>query len=305
MNDSISEAIKEIWKGEDAQNILKMISINIWARIEFARNRKGLKIFETTVTQEILHFIMFAASNSHFDIKLFEAKSENANGNDIECFIETEKGFILLPMQAKIIYEDFKYPQIDHQVGKDEQIDLLIEYARKKKGYPLYLLYNYHNDESLLEKIEFETKIHHRLYGISYLDALHLKENYFQKRINRKGEKTWLIPSFKDLHPKMAKPFYKILDKHGLSSDGFNFIRQNLAVRNSNLNLKMYTRDEIVEDEDWNDLTPSPGIGKLPSEMQDANFLKRDFVFDKNEFNPKFRMMLSSKIFRTQTRIIE
>ena len=75
MNDPILDAIKDIWRGEDAQNILKMISANIWGKIEFARKRKGLKIFETTITQEILHFIMHAASLSHFDIKLFEAKS--------------------------------------------------------------------------------------------------------------------------------------------------------------------------------------------------------------------------------------
>lgn len=305
MKDSISEAIKQVWRGEDAQNILKMISANIWARIEFARNRKGLKIFETTVTQEILHLIMFAASESDLDIKLFEAKSEKANGNDIECFIETEEGFLLLPMQAKIIYENFKYPQIDHQVGKDEQIDLLIKYAREKQGYPLYLLYNYHKDRALLEEIETESKIHHRLYGISYLDAFHLKENYFQKRTNRKGEKAWLIPSFKDLHPKVAKPFYQILDKNGITSDGQNFIRENPSGRNSNINLRLYSRDEIVEDKDWTDLTPSPSIGKLPAKMDDANFLRSNILFERNKFNPKFRMMLSSKVFRTQIRKIE
>lgn len=304
MTDSISNAIKKIWEGEDAQNILKMISANIWARIEFARKRKGLKIFETTITQEILHFVMIAATKSHFDIKLFEAKSEKANGNDIECFIETEKGFLLLPMQAKIIYENFKYPQIDHQVGEDEQIDLLIKYAREKKGYPLYLLYNYFNDESLLEKIESKTKIHRSLFGISYLDAFHLKENYFQKRLNKKGEKAWRIPSFKELHPKFARPFYQILNKSGLSGDGYNFVNKNITAQNSNLNLKMYTRGEIVDDEDWIDLTPSPSIGKLPTEMSEANFLKGEVVFNRNEFNPKFRILLSSKVFQTRIKII-
>jgi hypothetical protein len=303
MNDPISEAIIETLEGGNAQSVLKLISANVWNRIEFARNRKGLKIFETTVTQDILHFIMAIAPHSRVGINLFEAKSEKANGNDIECFIETKKGFILLPMQAKIIYDNFKYPQIDHQVGKSEQIDLLIEYSKKKQGHPLYLLYNYHTDKALLNKIETENKIDYRCYGISYLDAFYLKENYFQKKVNKKGEKTWIIPSFKELHPKVAKPFFQILNKNGLSGNGQNFIRENLCVYNPNLNLKLYTRDEVLYDEDWIDLL---GSTRLPVEKEikynNHNYIDLSDVFpefNESGFNPKFRIVFLLKKSKT------
>lgn len=297
MDDKISKAISEVWEGENAQNILKTISANVWNKIEFARERKGLKIYETTVTQDILSFVMFAALETKFDIKLFEAKAEKTNGNDIECYVETEKGFLFLPMQAKIIYKNFKYTQIDHQVGKrkKEQIDLLIKYAKEKKGYPLYLLYNYYKGEKLIKDLEDKTKMAHQLFGVSYIDAFFLRNNYYQKRTSKKGKKTWKIPSFKDLHPYPAKAFHQILDKKSLSGDGYNFIIENFQSENNNLNLKMYTREELMDDEDWIDLTPAPSIGRLQNDFDENKFIKGEIGFRRNEFNPKFRMILSSK----------
>ena len=297
MDDKISDAIQEIWKGESVQNILKIISVNVWNQIGFARNRRGLKVFETTVTQDLLRFVFMAASESHFGIQLYEANSEKANGNDIECFIETQKGYLLLPMQAKIIYENMKYPKIDHKVGNDEQIDLLINYASKKKGFPIYLLYNYFYNELLIENLKKTTNIPLELYGISYLDAFYLKNNFYNKRINKKGNKVWKIPKFEDLHPLRAKPFYEILNDNYLSSDGDEFIKQNFGDSGLELDIKLYTKEELINDNYWIDLAPLPQIGKLPPGIDRKKWI-RGYASQNIEFNtfdPKFRIILTSK----------
>jgi len=177
MKDLITFGLKDVLRNKTTNEILKLISLRIWAKIEFAKTRKGLKIFETSVTQDILQFMMLAASQSKFDIKLFEAKSEKTNGNDIECFIETNEGYILFPIQSKIIYSDFKYRKISHKVRGVEQIDILLNYAKKKGGFPLYFFYNYYNDKPYLENMKNTMGFDFRLYGISFLDESYTKLN--------------------------------------------------------------------------------------------------------------------------------
>ncbi|WP_303316592.1 hypothetical protein Q4Q34_07235 [Flavivirga abyssicola] len=104
MNNAITEEIQKLYAGKDISKILSMISINVWNRIAFARSRKGFKIYETTITQDILHHLALASDISNHGMKLFEAKSEKANGNDIECYIKVNGGFLFFPIQAKLMY---------------------------------------------------------------------------------------------------------------------------------------------------------------------------------------------------------
>jgi hypothetical protein len=129
------------------EEFLKRISWSVWDRIGFARTRRGLKIFETTITQNLLFNIMYAHQYLKLPIYLFEAHSEATNGNDIEFFIQCGNNYVLFPVQAKIIYPNNKYKMIDHLVGGKQQIDLLTDYAKQKQGYPIYWLYNYVNPD--------------------------------------------------------------------------------------------------------------------------------------------------------------
>ena len=120
----------------------QVFSIDIWKRIDFTWRTKGLKLYETTITQNLLYSIFQLAKGRMIPVKLLEAKNESINGNDIELAIETNRGFILFPCQAKLIKENGKYRSLSHKVGSRYQIDLLLRYAQKVQGVPLYLFYN-------------------------------------------------------------------------------------------------------------------------------------------------------------------
>ena len=127
----------------------RLVSALIWERIGFVRYRKGIKITETTVTQNLVFEFWLSAKSRSLPIEIYESKNEKSNGNDFEIFLETPKGFILLPVQCKIISKTDKYNSINHNTAGVDQIDLLLNYAQKKKGIAAYFLYNYfdHWDE--------------------------------------------------------------------------------------------------------------------------------------------------------------
>ena len=196
MIDVISDAVREAFHGHNAQDILKIISAHVWNRIEYARTRKGFRIYETTITQELLHYTILAAKESKFNIKLFEAESEKTNGNDIECFIETESGFVLLPMQAKIIYKNSRYDQMSHKVGNKEQIDLLID----------------RNDQTINL---FEVKFYNEAFIMTkaYAENLRDKMGVFRHATQTKKQLSWVFLSTFGLKPNQhsASIIYKDL----------------------------------------------------------------------------------------------
>jgi hypothetical protein len=84
-------------------NFLNFFSVSIWDRIKFTRKHNGLKIYETTITQNFLYQIKLSIPSNESCFHMFESKNEKTNGNDLEIFIETSKGYIFFPTQAKII----------------------------------------------------------------------------------------------------------------------------------------------------------------------------------------------------------
>jgi hypothetical protein len=187
-------------------NLFKFLAVETWKRLEFTYVKPKLKVYETTLTQNIAFAI-----NAYVDvypqllIDVWESDDENANGNDLELVIVFSKfGFdFYAPVQAKKIYRDGFYRAMDH----GDQIESLIQYAHRRRGYPLYLLYNY------IEPAPFVTNS--ELYGCSIVDAYHLRNHYYNQRVKRKRdgthERTWIIPSFSNLHPAFAFPWHELV----------------------------------------------------------------------------------------------
>lgn len=297
MNDLIKNAIGDLFASKTAVEILKIISINTWNSIGFARNVGGQKIYETTVTQNFLHLLLNAGAYTNYRIKLFEAQLERTNGNDIECFIETRQGFVFFPMQAKIIYNDLRYQRIDHEINSSQQINLLIDYSERKNGYPLYLLYNYCSDSAINNEIRRTEGLACELFGISYVSAYYLRDNYSKARLNRKKQEAWVIPTFQDLHPRFAKPIHEILNQESIEGGSEDFIRKQFDVSDDTIlsSVKSFSYEELANNPYWKDLLPEPGIGVLPnwSMKKDVNF---DYTLNsKGKFSPRFRMILSRK----------
>ena len=256
----------------------KMIDISkeTWERIEFARNRQGLKIYETTITQNILFDLNKSFTSA--EIKIFEAIDERTNGNDIELFIKTNVGYLFFPIQAKIIYANSKYEALEH----GNKINDLIGYATKKNGYPLYLLYNYDRTFTY-NKIICGQTANNKVFGCSIISADYLLNNYAFNRIDRNGNSKWTIPSFFDLHPVNANPLFVL---SCCSSDNDNYISfltkiiPNFSEEELN-SLKVYSEEEVLKDKSWATLSMDK---MLPEEKQKENQ-------DVKVFAPKFRIV--------------
>lgn len=199
--------------------MLKSLSVETWERIGFARKRKGLKIWEVTVTQNLLYLLKKYSEYCSTSIQMLEATNEKINGNDIEICIKTKAGYILLPTQAKILYSTGDYPRIKHP----SQIENLIEYAKKIKGIPLHLFYNfdeiYANDE----------------YGCTIMKTKKLLLAF------GKGAGTYDIdvPKFLDLHPSKAKPWHEFL------CSGFE----------EDADIQYYEKEELIKSTEWKEFT--------------------------------------------------
>lgn len=299
MNRKYYLAIQKLQAEPSLLNWLKLFSLETWDRISFARSRVGLKIYETTITQNLLLNITAFAETETLPIEIFEAISEKSNGNDIEIVIEIEENkYIILPCQAKIIKKNKKYSSIKHKVGKTKnQIDLLIQYAQKVKGIPIYLFYNYFDENPYLENTEKEIRKRYRSfnyehYGCSIANAYDIKNKF--KRSSLEGNIKWKIPSFKDLHPNVAVPLYFIALNYNLDSFKKLFVTASTA----NQLIKVYSRDEIVNTNLWRNLHSAPSIGYVTPQRGGFNN-----IISSDKYTPGFRVIFHKGFYEKNNAI--
>lgn len=241
---------------------LQLYSVNTWNKICFLRNRKGLKISETTITQNLVFDFWQLAIASELPIEIYESKNEKANGNDFEIFVETIKGFISFPCQAKIIQKDNKYSTVTHKQKRSSalQINLLIDYAKEMQGIPIYFFYNYCNDLKFCEQLQEATGYAIENYGISVVKAADLKRDFLFRKANNDIE--FKIPYFKDLHPRTGVPVHAFLQNlRDTSID-------NWTKKNEIGSIKFYKKEEITNTKSWADLAPLPSIGFIHTEKK-------------------------------------
>jgi hypothetical protein len=191
-------------------DLFKLLSIETWKRMEYAYLHTGVKVFETTITQNLLFTINAYNDQYKLDIDIFEAKSEKTNGNDFELIIKfpeynTE---YYAPVQAKKVYRNGLYHSMDHGA----QIESLMRYAEKHDAQPLYLLYNYVSPP-LRKGVKLTSPP--ELSGCTVINAKYLMENFYKKRTKLKRDgssvKAWKIPSFYDLNPTRAFPWHELV----------------------------------------------------------------------------------------------
>jgi hypothetical protein len=261
-------------------------SLEIWETIGFTRQRH-LRCNETTITQEIVIDFWRMAKHNVLPIEIYEADNEKANGNDLEILIETKKGYLLLACQAKIIKKGDKYTEIDHKTKSGEQIDLLIDYARRRKGFAAYTFYNYSDDYLTIEKIEKETEADIGIYGWTIASAHYLKQTYY----NTKGLNEWIIPTFGDLHPQNAIPMPILICN--LLLDKLPTVLPYMGYK-EDYDLKHYTSEELENDTYWRNLSPRFGIGRINlDDIPKQQFQKEPIT--KGNFDPKYRIVFSKK----------
>lgn len=266
-------------------NLLQLISYEIWQRVKFGRTKIGYKVFETTITQNIL-FEIFCYSQFHptIPIKIYEAINEPVHGNDIELIIQTCSGYIIAPIQAKIIYKTNNYPSMEH----GNQIINLISYANKIGGIPLYLLYNFFADPILITN-DTKCKVKYGIeqYGCSLVNAQYLLNNFAFKKINKNGESKWKIPTFIDLHKSIAVPWFILGCCCDSSENNLNKTSLITLLMNSKNSvdekITFYEINEIINEEKWK-----------PFQINEPKL--KEFIHENNyrKFSPKYRIVLGT-----------
>jgi hypothetical protein len=278
------------WGCPTLSDWLKGFSIETWMRIRFSINNWTPKTLETTITQNLLFDFYNYAEQRTLPIKIFESRDEHSNGNDLEIVVETSMGYLILPTQAKIINKNFRYPGVKYKNAKGYQLDLLLDYARKKRGIPLYLFYNSCNDARIAARITKLVDSSVVFFGCSIANAHQLKAKYYHAPKNRINGR-WTIPDFEGIHSSIGLPFHHLADS---DLSGWAAGHQS----GSGDTVEFYTGRQIMADPAWRNLLPE-GIGFISG----ARVSRPDAISipDRAEpvFNPRFRLVIANtKIHR-------
>jgi hypothetical protein len=267
-------------------NLLQLISFEIWQRVKFGRTKVGYKVFETTITQNVI-FEIYSYSQYHpnIPIKVYEAINEPANGNDIELIIQTRNGYIIAPLQAKIIYKTNNYPSMDH----GNQINDLISYANRIGGIPLYLLYNFFSDPKFVIKhTKCNVKYGKEQFGCSLVNANYLLNNFAFKKKNKNGDTKWIIPKFIDLHHSIALPWFILGCCCDSSNENLNMasLIETLMkpIDYEEEKVKTYKLHELIKNDMWK-----------PFEINEPNFKEPIYEMAYTKYIPRYRIVLGSE----------
>jgi hypothetical protein len=259
-------------------------AISVWEKIAFCCYKANFHLHENTVTQDLIYSFWQLAQDRKLPVQIYQATSERVNGNDIELAIQTQKGYLLFPCQAKMVSRNGRYPNLRHKVGGQYQLDLLLEYGKNMGAIPIYLFYNFSNDAARNKAFERLNSLKIERLGCSVFPAEFIKSNF------HRGDR-WSIPDFYKLHRLLAIPF----------SNLFQLINSTtipgLSLHDFNSSARYYTEEELVDKNWWRKLAPQATIGFI----QQENPLAKTTQQEENEssYRPAFRILLPIERRRT------
>jgi hypothetical protein len=280
-------------------DLIKYVSIDIYNRIGFVRNlsrrQEFIRVYEVTLTQNLVYeLIKFSKENNLNLVGIYESQNEKMNGSDILLCVKLSRGYIKIPVQAKILnsYVSLKngnYKEFWHKNKIGLQFELLDKYAEKTGSLmALYLLYNYTEKSKFIDKGEKEC-----YYGCSYIST---------ERISKKYPKVQNVV-FGHIHPKLARPFYKLFtgtngnggitttptSPSGKYNDIIDFYTKNgVDINESDIinKIRFYTSEEIFSDDsNWENM----------AETKLSNNRSKTDKININEFSPKYKIVLIGK----------
>jgi hypothetical protein len=276
------------------------ISFYSWYRLE-QYSKRSIPVGEVAITGTLVSEIdsVLCKDEVKLPIRIFHAKDENVNGNDLEIIVPVDDDrYIIMPCQAKRLYVEnvknlnARYTAIHHLVKKKtldekEQIHCLLNYAKNCGGFPLYLFYNY---------TEYEVDVNEKypekeLYGCTLANAYHIFQHHFD------FEKRKMIPfTFQDIYPT-AKPLISFLDTKFLS-ELRTFLGK--SIDSDKLKLQPYNLKELLIQNKWIEHCPpidgnttrrnAPKIS-LTKIIESSN----SNTIEEHPFKPKYRILILNK----------
>lgn len=261
-----------------------------WGRLNFVYHHKQARLYETTITDDLIFQINQRFVDKGAVLLLEHADNEKRNGNDIEFVVEYQNQFIIFPIQAKRIYAKQRYPRFSHE----NQLKHLMMYAKKVGGVPLYLLYNYNPRNFTHPAILCGKNLTTEHYGCTLVRADFIRD-HFANANEGKNKSAWKIPSFSCLHPEHAFPWHLLFYEPNFFSERYQV--KNLFDSGLGYTLKKYTLNELLLDQSWKSATPINQQTKVDS----SPTLTRDFADSSDnrkkefsDFSPRFRIVISS-----------
>jgi hypothetical protein len=255
----------------------KSYSRMVWHRIHYLRTIPRLKIFETTITQNLIFDL---CAKKFGNISIFESIDENANGDDIEIVRKIDGKYYTYCIQSKIAYKNESYSAIDHSVEdslareKVLQIDLLLNYASINDYIPLYFLYSFKRDGNRSNED----------YGIAVTSAEYVKTNWIRNGCFIRK------PAVDDIVPNGSISFSQFLCNRSILS----FIEDNGEIDIELFRKRIFPyieqidkfrtfqREEVFNNEKW--IT-------IPKKMM-TDIALRQNKKEINSFAPKYRFVI-------------
>lgn len=240
-------------------DLFKLLSIETWKRMEHAYLKRGMKVFETTITQNLIFTINAFNEQYNLNIDIFEALDERTNGNDFELIIRFPNANVefYAPVQSKKVYRDGRYVSMNH----GGQIQSLIDYAKANDAKPFYLLYNV-TSEPIPNAVLFSNPL--ELTGCTLIPADYLYTSYYNAKTKKDGNLAWKIPYFDDLNPHIAFPWHKLVCPDNPEEllkflkpadlDAKNLKIEDVVNQNKDLKLGFYPINSTPTKEKWENI---------------------------------------------------
>ncbi|WPU96222.1 hypothetical protein SNE25_11905 [Mucilaginibacter sabulilitoris] len=266
-------------------------SVKAWNMIKFNRARIE-RMSETTITEQLVYNIESDITANNHPIRLFQSRKENVNGNDMEIFVNTGDGFLLLPCQAKITNKEYRYEHFWHTVNASRQISLLCDYAKDLGGIPAYLFYNYIPREAQNEA--FKKIVHQERYGITFTEANPFLNILEERRLSGNPLNA---PTFNSLHPHPAKPL------HVQVCDMINGL-MNMNSFSLNYDLTYYNIRDITQNRNW-EHSRRGTIGFIQSGDWKKKAGRAAENSNNDAFRPKYRLILGDETADNERRIYQ
>jgi hypothetical protein len=263
-------------KSRQLKNWFSWFSVRTWNKLS-----QQSKWGEVTATETLVSDLEGLILNEfpRLPFRLFHAKNEPKNGNDLEIILPFGKDkYVVFPCQAKRIYDG----EIYKEMKREGQIGKLIEYARLKGGYPIYLLYNFINDKEYIKSKYGKGVINPEELGCSIISAEFIYKTFPDNKGSIGLSKN---PSFKDLHLPAA-PLSIIADS--MLPNFFTSLKKTWKT-NPLFEPTFYTLKQIDDPNTWEEITT-----KTKKNMA-LNFFKNTpiSIDDSKPFEPVFRILLT------------
>ncbi len=170
-----------------SHTVAERIAESTWNRLRGARNL-GVRLGEETLTDLlVLDFLVSKPSN----IKFFQTTKpqEAVQGTDlVVCVRRDANKADIYAVQAKRLSVTRRYDSLNHWSGQTQQrqIDVLERYAEEQKAIPLYLLFNYVDDQSATRWHCCRQTIDKRQFGCTLVPSWQIR-----KAVSKRGYRTF------------------------------------------------------------------------------------------------------------------